>query len=143
LLLLISVFTYGKKDRVAPLVAIERRHDATGVVVAQYAYRFVVPVYYLGRPRPTLTVFSKRDSMLADANRVRESAPRPNYLVLYSNDVSRDSAALASALAAPLRRLVTVSPSLGDWLAHEANPGHNQARVAVVYGIGEASASGP
>jgi len=143
LLLLVSVFTYGKKDRVAPLVAIERRHDATGVIVAQYAYRFVVPVYYLGWPRPTLMVFSQRDSLLSDARRVRGSAPRPNYLVLYSTDVPGDSAALTSALAAPLVRLATVSPSLGDWLAHEANPGHNQARVAVVYGIGATTSSGP
>lgn len=25
-----------------------QRHDATGVIVAQYAYRYVPPVYYLG-----------------------------------------------------------------------------------------------
>jgi len=142
LLLLVSVFTYGKKDRVAPLVAIEQRQDATGVVVAQYAYRFKVPEYYLGRPQPALIVFSQRDSLLSDVSRVRDSAPRPNYLVLYSNEVSRDSAELTSALAAPLVRLMTVSPSLGDWLAHKANPRHNQARVAVVYGIGAATSSG-
>jgi len=143
LLVLLTVFTYGKKDRVAPLVAIQQRHDATGVVIVQYAYRFMVPAYYLGRPQPTLMVFSQQDSLLADAMRVRESLPRPNYLVLYSNDVPRDSAGLTTALAAPLVRLATVSPSLGDWLAHKANPSHNKARVAIVYGIGAATFSRP
>jgi len=143
LLLAVSVFTYGKKDRVAPLVAIERRHDATGVVVAQYSYTFKVPAYYLGRPRPEVTVLTKRDSMAADASRLRTALPRPNYLVLYSNDVPRDSAGLATALDSPLRRIATISPSLGDWLAHQANPGHNKARIAVVYAIGPGPAAGP
>ena len=82
LLLMVSVFTYGKKDRVAPLVVIERRHDATGVIVAEYAYTFKVPAYYLGRPRPPLTVLTRRDSLPADAARLRDSRapaelPRP------------------------------------------------------------------
>ncbi len=140
LLLLVSVFTYGKKDRVAPLVAIERRHDATGVVVAEYSYAFKVPAYYLGRPRPPLVVLAHRDSLAADAARLRAGAIRPNYLILYSNDVPRDSADLSVALDAPLGRVATISPSLGDWLAHQANPGHNKARTAVVYAIGMAAA---
>jgi hypothetical protein len=143
LLLMVSVFTYGKKDRVAPLVTIERRHDATGVVVVEYSYAFKVPAYYLGRPRPPLVVLTKRDSLATDAARLREALPRPNYLVLYSNDVPRDSADLASALVSPLRRIATISPSLGDWLAHKVNPGHNKARIAVVYGIGAEAPAGP
>jgi hypothetical protein len=142
LLLLVSIFTYGKKDRVAPLVVIERRHDATGVVVAQYSYRFKVPAYYLGRPRPPVVLLSSRDSLPWDAGRLR-ALPRPNYLVLYSNDVPADSIGLSAALAAPLTRVATISPSLGDWLAHQANPGHNKARIAVVYAIGPAASAGP
>ena len=142
LLLVVSLFTYGKKDRVAPLVAIERHHDARAVVVAQYAYTFKVPAYYLGRPRPPLVIFSRRDSMAVDAERLRNGPLWPNYLVLYSNDVPGDSAALTSTLAAPLTRVATISPSLGDWLAHQANPGHNKARLAVVYQIGP-EARGP
>jgi len=143
LLLMVSVFTYGKKDRVAPLVAIERRHDASGVIVAQYSYAFKVPAYYLGRPRPPVTVFSRRDSLTADAARLRAGAVLPNYLVLYSNDVPADSAALAAALALPLVRVATIAPSLGDWLAHQANPGHNKARTAEVFALGAAPHEGP
>src|SRR5439155_983113 len=44
-LLVGTLFVYGKKDRVAPLVFVQARHDATGVVVVQYAYLFPVPVY--------------------------------------------------------------------------------------------------
>jgi hypothetical protein len=143
LLLVVSVFTYGKKDRVAPLVAIERRHDATGVVLAQYAYTFKVPAYYLGRPRPPVLVLSNRDSLSVDTERLRGAAVRPNYLVLYSNDIPADSAGLSAALAAPLARVATISPSLGDWLAHQANPGHNKTRIAVVYAIGPAPSTGP
>jgi len=143
LLLVVSVFTYGKKDRVAPLVVIERRHDATGVVVVQYAYTFKVPAYYLGRPRPPVVVLSSRDSLPGDGERLRAAAPRPNYLILYSNDIPGDSAGLSAALAAPLSRVATISPSLGDWLAHQANPGHNKARMAVVYAIGPSPSAGP
>jgi len=135
LLLLVAIFNYGKKDRVAPLAAIERRHDATGVVVAQYAYRYDPPVYYLGRPRPPFRVFVKRDSARADGEWRGPGGVAPNYLVLSSNDYPADSAALSSALNAPLRRIETISPSLGDRLGQLVNPRHNKARTAVVYSI--------
>lgn len=48
-LLIVLTLSFAKKDRVAPLLYVYRRHDATGVLVAQYNQTFHVPEYYLGR----------------------------------------------------------------------------------------------
>ena len=55
-LLVVLMFSSSKKDRVAPLLYIYRRHDETGVLVAQYTETFQVPAYYLGKPQPELVV---------------------------------------------------------------------------------------
>ncbi len=86
-----TLFVYGKKDRVAPLVYVQARHDATGVVVAQYTYTFPVPGYYLGRPRPPVFVFSDRNRLAQDARAVRAASPAPNYLILYSDSADADA----------------------------------------------------
>jgi hypothetical protein len=126
LLLIVLTFSFSKKDRVAPLLYVYRRHDATGVLVAQYNQTFHVPEYYLGRPRPVLIV--------ADAEHREIPAGVPvNYVVLYSDAPSSDSAALARALHRPLTPLTVITPSPSDRLAHWINPRHNKARTAIVY----------
>ncbi|MBI1966461.1 MAG: hypothetical protein HYS40_00570 [Gemmatimonadetes bacterium] len=132
-LLATTVLSYGKKDRVAPLVYVQRQGDATGVVVAQYSHTFAVPVYYLGRPRPPVFRFESRTGLPEDVVRVRAGNAAVNYVILYSDSSSADSALLERALGKPLVRATTISPSLGDWLAHKLNPRHNKARTAVVY----------
>ena len=125
-LLIALTFSFSKKDRVAPLLYVYRRHDATGVLIAQYAYTFHVPDYYLGRPRPALLVLQRGDAMP-----VADSAI--NYVVLYSDSLDVDRASLEGALHKRLTLLTVVTPSLTDRLAHAINPRHNKTRTAAVY----------
>lgn len=124
-LLLVLTFSFSKKDRVAPLVYVYRRHDATGVLVAQYNQTFTVPEYYLGQPRPVLVVSTERG--------VVDTALKINYVVLYSDTPDSDRAALAEALGRPLTLLTVITPSLSDRIAHAINPRHNKARTAAIY----------
>ncbi len=134
-LLIGTLFVYGKKDRVAPLVYLQARHDVTGLIVAEYTYTFPVPIYYLGRPRPSLFVFEDRAQIAADAQAVRQAHPLPNFLILYSDSVQSDEPLLERALGARLRREALISPSLGDDLAHLINPRRNHATNAVVFSL--------
>ncbi|HYT05870.1 MAG TPA: glycosyltransferase family 39 protein [Gemmatimonadales bacterium] len=140
-LLVVGLFSYGKKDRVAPLVYLEGRHDATGVIVAQFAYTFPVPVYYLGRPQPRLFVFSDKQRLSQDAQAVRAASPPPNYLILYSDSIPVDESLLERTLAARLQLATTIGPSLGDQVAHLVNPRRNRATTAVVLSIAPLSAA--
>jgi hypothetical protein len=124
-LLVVLTFSFAKKDRVAPLLYIYRRHDATGVAVAQYNQTFHVPEYYLGRPRPPLFVWQAREQAVADA--------RVNYVVLYSDQPEPDREQLADALRSELTLLTVIPPSLADRLAHAINPRHNKARTAMIF----------
>jgi hypothetical protein len=126
LLLIVVTFSFSKKDRVAPLLYIYRRHDATGVLVAQFNEDFGVPEYYLGRPRPPVLVVRKGQDVTVGATSV-------NYVVLYSDAPESDRALLAHALHRNLTYLTTITPSLSDRLAHAINPQHNKARTAVIY----------
>jgi Dolichyl-phosphate-mannose-protein mannosyltransferase len=128
-LLLVLTFSFSKKDRVAPLLYVYRRHDATGVLIAQLNQTFHVPDYYLGRPSPALLVVERREA----ARWVPDAAPPINYVVLYSDTPGADSARLSRELGRPLRFLTVIRPSLGDALAHAINPRHNKARTALVY----------
>ena len=134
-LVVAAAFVYGKKDRVAPLVFVQARHDATGVVVAEYTYGFPVPGYYLGQPRPQVFVFEDRTRVVQDAQAVRAANPPANYLILYSDSVEVDEARLERALGARLRRDAVIGPSLGDELAHVINPRRNHATRAVVLSL--------
>jgi len=125
-LLVVLTFSFSKKDRVAPLLYIYRRHDATGVLVAQYNQTFHVPEYYLGKPQPALVVVQQRDT-------VRITGIPINYVVLYSDSPEADRVFLAEALHKPLTLLTVITPSLSDRLAHAINPRHNKARTAAIY----------
>ena len=127
-LLVVLMFSSSKKDRVAPLLYIYRRHDATGVLVAQYNETFQVPAYYLGKPQPELIVVQHRDE-------VQTTGVPINYVVLYSDSLEADRVFLAEALRRPLTLLTVITPSLTDRLAHAINPKHNKARTAAVYTI--------
>ena len=132
-LLLVLTFSFSKKDRVAPLVYVYRRHDATGVLVAQYNQTFTVPEYYLGQPRPVLVVLRRQDDTVFTDRWMAETGSRINYVVLYSDAPDSDRAALAEALGRPLTLLTVITPSLSDRIAHAINPRHNKARTAAIY----------
>jgi len=66
---------------------------------------------------------------------VRAASPAPNYLILYSDSADADAARLERALGARLERDATITPSLGDELAHLVNPARNRASRAVVLSI--------
>jgi hypothetical protein len=140
-LLVVLTFSPVKKDRVAPLLYVYRRHDATGVLVAQYNQTFTVPQYYLGRDcaaeaaarhvpvggcRPPITVVTDRDSV--DVPNIPI-----NYVILYSDTPDADQAALAGALNKRLTLVKLIAPSLADRLAHAINPRHNKAGTAAIY----------
>lgn len=125
-LLLVLTFSFAKKDRVAPLLYVYRRHDATGVLVAQFNQTFHVPGYYLGRPAPALQVVKRGDA-------VRPPAAPIQYVILYSDTPDTDQAALAAALDKKLTLVKIITPSLADRLAHAINPRHNKARTAGIY----------
>ena len=125
-LLVVVTFSFSKKDRVAPLLYLYRRHDATGVLVAQYNQTFHVPEYYLGKPEPQLVVLGRGDA-------VRDSTSAINYVILYSDTPEADRIFLSGALHRTLTELTVITPSLADRLAHAINPRHNKARTAVIY----------
>ena len=143
MLLGVGLFSYGKKDRVEPLVQVQRRHDATGVVVAEFAYTFPVPTYYLGRPQPAVFVLKDRNALARDAAAARAANPPPNYLILYSDTAPVDTPLLEQALGARLTPVVVVAPSLGDRLAHLINPRHNHTTPARVLGVTPITAPPP
>lgn len=131
-LLVVLTFSFSKKDRVAPLLYVYRRHDATGVLVAQFNQTFHVPDYYLGKPRPSVIVLERGHAELT-ARWVHDSGSAINYVVIYSDTPEADRVFLSGALGKNLRLLTTITPSLSDRLAHAINPRHNKARSATVY----------
>ena len=132
-LLLVLTFSFAKKDRVAPLLFVYRRHNATGLLVAQDNQTFAVPEYYLGRPRPAVTVIQRRQEAELAARWRNTPDSVPNYVIVYSDDPAADAAALERALNRKLTPLTVITPSLADRLAHAINPRHNRARTAAVY----------
>jgi len=127
-LLVIVTFSFSKKDRVEPLLFVYRRHDATGVLVAEYDQTFGVPEYYLGKPQPRLVVV-ERGQNVEDSTR---GLPI-NYVIVYSDTPETDRVFLAGALHRNLTLLTVIQPSLTDRLAHAINPRHNRAHPAVIY----------
>jgi len=125
-LLLVLTLSFAKKDRVEPLLFVYHRHDATGVLVAQYNESFGVPEYYLGKPQPTLVVVGREQE-------VHVGGVPINYVILYSDTPEADRVFLAGALHRNLTLLTTITPSLADRLAHAINPRHNKAHIAFVY----------
>ena len=125
-LLVVLTFSFAKKDRVAPLLYVYRRHDATGVLVAQFNQTFHVPDYYLGRPRPLLVVATV-------PGQIATSEGPMNYVILYSDQPDVDRVTISQRLGRELRLLTLISPSLADRLAHAINPSHNKARTARIY----------
>jgi Alg9-like mannosyltransferase family len=125
-LLVVLTFSFAKKDRVEPLLYVYRRHDATGVLIAQYNQTFGVPIYYLGKPQPPVLVVVKEQEVTAGTTPI-------NYVILYSDTPEADRVFLAGALHRNLTLLTTITPSLADRLAHAINPRRNKAKTAVVY----------
>ncbi|HYX80763.1 MAG TPA: glycosyltransferase family 39 protein [Gemmatimonadales bacterium] len=132
-LLVVVTFSFSKKDRVAPLLYIYRRHNAAGVLIAQYNETFGVPTYYLGKPAPLVIVLPRREDAQETARQVRTPESAINYVILYSDTPESDRAMLAQALHRQLAYVTTITPSLSDRLAQAINPRHNKAHTAIIY----------
>ena len=162
-LLVIVTFSFSKKDRVEPLLTVYRRHDATGVLVAQYNGTFSVPEYYLGRdcaaeaaaPHLPVNGTLEREPPSREFTRAIQSDHdcRPpvvvvepgqdveerarglpiNYVIDYSDTPEADRVFLAGVLHRNLTLLTVIQPSLTDRLAHAINPRHNRAHTAAIY----------
>jgi hypothetical protein len=52
----VTTFSPGHNDRIAPLVTIAKRGDATGVLVLQLNHVTFVPEYYLGKDPPDVAI---------------------------------------------------------------------------------------
>jgi len=135
LLLAVGIFSYGKKDRVEPLVQLQRRHDVRGIIEAQFSYVFPVPTYYLGTPRPPVFVFESPERLAAEIAAVRPALAPVNYVILYSDSVDVDRRRLEGALGKTLVLDLVVPPSLGDRVAHAVNPKRNHATPATVFAV--------
>ncbi|MBS4028898.1 MAG: hypothetical protein KGZ58_09685 [Ignavibacteriales bacterium] len=135
ILLCISLFMYGKKDRVEPFVYIERQKNVSAIIVAQFNYEFLVPEYYLGKPMPKYFIIGKRKQVSALVKELSLQQETPRYLVLYSNSVSSDISLLEESLRKKLIYETTISPGIGDYLANKMNPKYNKANTALIYRI--------
>jgi len=132
-LLIATIFHYGKKDRVEPFVFIQKQHNATGVLIAQYNYQFLVPDYYLGKPIPPMFIFEDKNNFNSDIDNLNKSRVDINYLVLYSDSAETDKTLFEHALRKKFKLLRTFSPSLGDWIANFFNPKYNRIKTARVF----------
>lgn len=138
----VSTFSPGHNDRIAPLVTIAKRGDATGVLVLQLNHVTFVPEYYLGPRAPAVVIVRSRDSLAAGLQTLRDVGVVVNYAVLYSDAPEADRVLLERQLGTPVVPIATIPPSLGDRLAHAINPHRNKASVAVVLAISATAAAG-
>lgn len=134
-LLLLTLFHYGKKDRVEPLVYIQAQGDATGVIIVQYEYEFLVPSYYLGEPAPPLFTFFDRSKFYEEYEAVARSRAKVNYIVFYGDTRESEKILFERAIGKSLVLQKEISPSLGDWIAHRFNPKYNRIKTASVFSI--------
>ena len=137
LLLSVSIFVYGKKDRVEPLVYIQHQHNATGIIFAEFSYTFLVPEYYFGKPMPTYIELTNRNTIIGDIEKFNGKNFSLNYCVLYSNNIEQDKILIEQALKKKLLLQKEITPSVGDWLAHKLNPKFNKTNTATVYSISD------
>ncbi len=133
ILLIATIFHYGKKDRVEPFVFIQKQHNATGILIAQYNYQFLIPDYYLGKPLPPMFIFNDKNNFSNDIENLNKSQIDINYLVLYSDSVETDRSLFEHALRKKFKLLKTFSPSLGDWIANFFNPKYNRIKTARLF----------
>lgn len=133
LLLILTLFHYGKKDRVEPFVYIQEQHNASGIVIAQYSYQFLVPDYYLGKPLPPIYLFLDENKFQDEIQRLNDIKAPINYVILYSDSVETDKDRFEQVLRKRLELIKEVSPSLGDWIAHFFNPKYNRIKTALVF----------
>jgi len=101
-LLIVLTFSFTKQDRVAPLLYVYRRHDATGVLVARTTRRFVSPTTIWDDQKPPLLVLQQRDSVPVTGLAV-------NYVVVYSDSAEADRAFLEGALHKRLTLLTVIT----------------------------------
>lgn len=127
ILLVFFIFHYGKKDRVEPLVYINEKQNATGVLIAQFSYTFLVPDYYLGKTIPINIIDDKKKLQLQEMIF--------NYCVLYTDSLEQDKNDLEKIFERKFVLEKTIEPSLGDFIAHKLNPKFNKSRTCYVFKI--------
>jgi hypothetical protein len=133
ILLALTLFHYGKKDRIEPFAFIQEQHNATGVAIVQYNYEFLVPIYYLGKPTPPTYWFLEKKNFDEEAIQIADVKSSINYVVLYSDSVEFDKSIFEHALGKQLKLEKEISPSVGDWIAHFFNPKYNRIKTARIF----------
>ncbi len=127
ILLVFFIFHYGKKDRVEPLVYISGKQDATGVLIAQFSYTFLVPDYYLGKKIPFVVI--------DDKTKLQRLENIFNYCVLYTDSLEPDQNVLEKIMERKFILEKTIEPSIGDLIAQKLNPKYNKSRTCYVFKI--------
>ncbi|MDI6804912.1 MAG: glycosyltransferase family 39 protein [Bacteroidota bacterium] len=127
ILLVFFIFHYGKKDRIEPLVYISEQQDATGVLIAQFSYTFLVPDYYLGKTIPF--------DIIDDKKKLQQQEKIINYCVLYTDSLEQDKNDLEKIMERKFVLEKTIEPSIGDLIAHKLNPKYNKSRTCYVFKI--------
>ncbi|MBI5022027.1 MAG: glycosyltransferase family 39 protein [Ignavibacteriales bacterium] len=135
ILLTLTLFHYGKKDRIEPFVFIQSQHNATGIIIVQYDYEFLVPSYYLGNPTLPLFWFFERKNFNEEFQEVTVSKATINYIVFYGDSIEQDRITFEKAFGKRLTLEKEISPSLGDWIAHYFNPKYNRIKTASVFSL--------
>lgn len=127
ILMVFFIFHYGKKDRVEPLVYINDKQDAAGVLIAQFSYSFLVPDYYLGKTIPI--------NIVDDKKKLQQQEMIFNYCVLYTDSLEQDKNDLEKIMERKFVLEKTIKPSLGDFIAHKLNPKFNKSRTCYIFKI--------
>ena len=135
IMLALTLFHYGKKDRIEPFVYIQSQHNATGIIIVQYDYEFLVPSYYLGNTTLPLFWFLDRKNFNEEFQEVTNSKTVINYIVFYGESIEQYIFPFEQALGKRLKLEKEISPSLGDWIAHYFNPKYNRIKTASVFSI--------
>jgi len=133
ILLALTIFHYGKKDRVEPLVFVSDQKNVSGIIIVQYNYSFLVPDYYFGKPTPPYFIFEDKNKFNDNCIEVIKSNIPINYYIVYSDSVEVEKRRLENTFHKTLTLENVITPSLGDWLAHLVNPRYNKSNTASIF----------
>lgn len=140
-LLVVAVMDYSQKARVASLIVLYERGDATGIV-ADFTERGVeLPRYYLdgadpSRPNPPIYEAQRAEDL--DTLRMRRQgllAPPVapiNYVLVFSSGKIDQHLAMLNAHLGPVEIVTHITPSFADWLLVLLNPKYNHSKEAWV-----------
>jgi hypothetical protein len=140
-LLVIAMLDYSQKARVASLIVLYERGDATGIV-ADFTERDVgLPGYYLDGAdpsRPNPPIYEARRPEDLDTLHLRSKgllAPPVapiNYVLVFSGGKIDQHLAMLNARLGPVEIVAHITPSFADWLLLQLNPKYNHSKEAWV-----------